>query len=301
MLKELRRYQAGYRFLALVIILSLTACGADATAAPEPTLVPVEETAAPSPTAEPTNVPAIVTVNGEALPLDEFDAELARYQAAQSEMGISVSDEDARKTVLNDLIDQMLLAQGAAEAGYQLTDAELDARIADLVADVGGEEALATWQANHGYTSDTFRSSLKRAVEAAWMRDSILANLSGTAEQVHAQQILLYNRETAENVAEQLENGADFGNLASAYDPKTNGDLGWFPRGYLLEPGIEAAAFSLDVGEMSDVIETEVGFHIIMVLEKETDRPLTPDALLSLQEKALLDWLQNQREASTIE
>ena len=302
MLKQLRRYQAGYLFLAITIILTLTACGSgESPVAPDPTPATVVETIAPSPTAEPTSVPAAATVNGEIIPLEEFDAELTRYQESQTALGITVADEAARETVLNDLIDQTLLAQGAQEAGYQLTDAELDARIADLAADVGGAEALSTWQTSHGYTSDSFRSSLKRAAEAAWMRDSILTDLSGTAEQVHAQQILLYNRETAEDVQSQLQAGADFGDLASAYEPNTSGDLGWFPRGYLLEPSIEDAAFSLPIGEPSEIIETEVGFHIIMVLDKEADRPLAPDALLSLQEKALLDWLQSRREASTIE
>lgn len=301
MLKQLRKYPTCLPLLAISITLILTACGADTPIAPEPTPATATEIESPSPTAKPTNVPAAATVNGEIIPLAEFDAELARYQEAQTTLDNTVADETARETVLNDLIDQTLLAQGAHEAGYMLTDAELDARIADLAADIGGEAALSTWQTSHGYTSDSFRSSLKHAAEAAWMRDSILANLSGTAEQVHAQQILLYNRETAEDVQAQLETGADFGNLASAYDPKTNGDLGWFPRGYLLEPAIEEAAFSLNVGDVSEIIETEVGFHIIMVLDKEADRPLTPDALLSLQEKALLDWLQAQREASTIE
>jgi len=194
-----------------------------------------------------------------------------------------------------------LLAQGAHDAGYMLEGTELDARIAALAEEIGGEEALSTWQASHGYTSESFHSSLKRAVEAAWMRDNILTNLSGTAEQVHAQQILLYNRETAEDVQEKLTAGADFGDLASAYEPNTSGDLGWFPRGYLLEASIEEAAFSLEIGQPSEIIETEVGFHILMVLEHETERPLSPDALLSLQEKALLDWLQAKREASTIE
>lgn len=302
MLKQLRRYQAGYLFLAIAIILTLTACGSGTSpVAPDPTPTTVVETIAPSPTAEPTSVPTAATVNGEIIPLEEFDAELTRYQEAQTALGITVADEAARETVLNDLIDQTLLAQGAQEAGYQLTDAELDARIADLAADVGGAEALSTWQTSHGYTSDSFRSSLKRAAEAAWMRDSILTDLSGTAEQVHAQQILLYNRETAEDIQESLAAGADFGDLASAYEPNTSGDLGWFPRGYLLEPSIEDAAFSLPIGEPSEIIETEVGFHIIMVLDKEADRPLAPDALLSLQEKALLNWLQSRREASTIE
>jgi len=301
MLKQLREHQAGYLFLAISIILILTACGADTPVTPEPTLASVVDTPAPSPTAEPTSVPAAATVNSEIISLEDFNAELARFQEAQTALGQTISAEEASEIVLNDLIDQVLLAQGAHEAGYLLEDAELDARIATLAEEIGGEEALSTWQASHGYTSDSFRSSLKRAAEAAWMRDSILTNLSGTAEQVHAQQILLYNRETAEDVQNKLSDGVDFGDLASAYEPKTSGDLGWFPRGYLLEASIEEAAFSLEIGQPSEIIETDVGFHIIMVLEKEADRLLTPDALLSLQEKALLDWLQAKRETSTIE
>ena len=133
------------------------------------------------------------------------------------------------------------------------------------------------------------------------MRDQIIASVPSTAEQVHAQQILLYNRETADEVLSKLSTGTHFGDLASAYDPKTNGELFWFPRNYLLEQSIEDAAFSLEVGVPSGIIETEVGFHIIMVLEKDENRPLSPDALLTLQENTLKEWLQKAREASKIE
>ncbi len=297
MLKQLRKYQTGYLLLAVSIILLLTACGADAST-PAPTLAPVVDTPAP-PTETP--VPAAATVNDEVISLEEFNAELLRYQEAQTALGNEVPVEEAGERVLNDLIDQVLLAQGAHEMGYTLEDAALDDRIAALAADIGGEENLSTWLASHGYTSESFRLSLRRVVEAAWMRDSILTNMSGTAEQVHAQQILLYNRETAEDIQAKLESGVDFGDLATAYDPKTNGELGWFPRGYLLEASIEEAAFSMPVGVPSEIIETEVGFHVIIVLERAEDRPLSPDALLTLQGQALKRWLQERREASRIE
>ncbi len=297
MLKQFSDTQTCLHLLALTIILTLSACGTPQDA-PTPTLAPATETSAP-PTA--TSVPAAATVNGEIISLEEFNAELLRFQDAQSALGRTISAEEAEERVLNDLIDQVLLAQAAAEAGYTLEDTELDARVAALAEDVGGEENLSTWLASHGYTSNSFRLSLQKAVEAAWMRDKILTELPSTAEQVHAQQILLYNRETAEDIQSKLEGGAKFGELASAYDPKTNGELGWFPRNYLLEESIEDAAFSLEIGQASDIIETEVGFHIIMVLARETERPLSPDALLALRERALLDWLANTRETSKIE
>ena len=297
MLKQLSDTRTCLLFLALSSLLILSACGTSQDA-PTPTLAPATETSAP-PTA--TSVPAAATVNDEVISIEEFNAELLRFQDAQTALGKTVSVEEAGERVLNDLIDQILLAQAAVETGYMLEDTDLDARIATLAEDIGGEENLSTWLASHGYTSESFRSSLKKSIDAAWMRDKILTELPSTAEQVHAQQILLYNRETAEDIQAKLVSGIDFGDLASAYDPNTSGELGWFPRNYLLEQSIEDAAFSLEIGQASDIIETEVGFHIIMVLARETERPLSPDALLVLQEKALLDWLANARETSKIE
>jgi peptidyl-prolyl cis-trans isomerase C len=132
------------------------------------------------------------------------------------------------------------------------------------------------------------------------MRDKILAEVPSTAEQVHVKQILLYNQDTAQSFLIQLNGGADFDELASRANPLTRGDLGWVPRGYLLEPKIEEAAFSLTVGAYSEVIATDVGFHIVKVLERDPQRPLSPDAYLSLQELALKTWVDTQRQQAEI-
>jgi peptidyl-prolyl cis-trans isomerase C len=132
------------------------------------------------------------------------------------------------------------------------------------------------------------------------MRDKILAEVPSTAEQVHVQQILLYNQETAQSFLTQLNSGADFDELALRANQLTRGDLGWVPRGYLLEPKIEEAAFNLTVGQYSEVITTDVGFHIVRVLAREPQRPLSPDARLVLQELALKTWIEQQRQQSEI-
>ncbi len=88
--------------------------------------------------------------------------------------------------------------------------------------------------------------------------------------------------------------------MAAAVDPRTRGELSWFPRGYLLEPAIEEAAFSMQVGEVSEIIHTNVGYHIIKVLERDEAHPLSPDAYLALQEQALKDWVANQRLAAKV-
>jgi peptidyl-prolyl cis-trans isomerase C len=241
-----------------------------------------------------------LVVNGDGIPVEDFNADVQRYLTSQTGLGKTVSNEDATNTVKDDLIAQLLLAHAAHANGFTLDDTALQNRVVALAAQAGGMDALSGWESAHGYTDQAFRSELKRAAESAWMRDKILAEVPSTAEQVHVQQILLYNQDTAQNFLNQLNGGADFDELASKADPLTRGDLGWVPRGYLLEPKIEEAAFSLAVGQHSDVITTDVGFHIIRVLAREPERPLSPDAYLALQELALKNWIEQQRQQATI-
>jgi peptidyl-prolyl cis-trans isomerase C len=280
----------------LLLALGLSACtlpgGPSASPTPEPpTATPEPPTATP--------VPAVATVNGEVIPLTEYEAELARYKSAQTALGKTITDKEAAQTVLADMIDQFLLAQGARAAGLELTEAELTSRVDALVASLGGADKLSAWQSAHGYDEASFRVALKRAAEVALMRDKIIADVPGTIEQVHARQILLYNADTAHFVLDQLNAGANFDELATFYDPVTRGDLGWFPKGYLLEPAIETAAFALQPGQFSEVIETQVGFHIVTVIERGP-HVLSPDALMVLQEQAIRDWLSKQRAQASI-
>jgi len=283
-------------FLTLWIALGLSACasffGTEPVPTPTATFTPEPPTATPEPIA--------LTVNGEVITILDFDAEVTRYTAAQTSLGKTISSADATSAVIEDLIAQMLLAQAAHTNGFTLDDAALQARIDSLAAQVGGADALSKWKSDHGYTEQAFRSALKRAAESAWMRDRIVTSVSSTAEQVHVQQILLYNEGTAQSFLTQLNGGADFDELALQADPVTRGDLGWVPRGYLLDANFEQIAFSLAVGEHSNVITTDVGFHIIKVLERDPARPLSPDATLALQEFALKKWIEDQRQQADV-
>jgi peptidyl-prolyl cis-trans isomerase C len=240
------------------------------------------------------------TVNGEGITEAEFEAELARFQSAQAALGNTVSLEEATQRVMDDLVDQVLLAQGAQAEGFSVEEATVQSRVDRLAEQIGGPDKLAAWELQHGYSDESFRLALSRQIAAAWMRDKIITAVPETAEQVHIRQILLYNSDTAQTVLEQLKSGADFDILAAQYDPATQGELGWFPRGYLLQPQIEAAAFALQPGQISEVIQTSVGYHILKVLERDPNQPLSPDARLTLQNQALLNWLQEQRARSTI-
>jgi len=297
-MQSIRVHRLLSSFLLLALVLTLGACSSPFAPHLTPTPTAPTATSAP-PTATPE--PAAATVNGEHITVREFTAQVTQYKSAQTSLGKTVSDEDASKAVLEDLIAQVLLAQGARAAGLVLSGSAVQTRMDALQDQAGGPDQLFKWETDNGYDSpDAFRAALERSLEAAWMRDKIVSAVPKTADQVHVQQILLYNQGDANAVLEQLKIGGDFNALAAQYDPNTRGDLGWFPKGYLLEPKIEEAAFLLQVGEYSSVIQTDAGFSIIKVLERDPNHPLSPDAYLALQEAALKAWIGQQRAAAKV-
>jgi peptidyl-prolyl cis-trans isomerase C len=291
-----------------VIPIWLSACN---RSSPVPTRSPamVETTATPAISPEPfsapvsptsTPVPLAVTINGEVITLAEYQAEVARYQASASITG-TILASDKYTIVLDELIDQTLLAQGATENGYLVDVTLIQDRITSLEDQLGGSQALQDWQKAHGYSPDDFTWSLKRSIAAAWMRDQIINQVPETAEEVHVLQILVPTAAQADEAYARLQSGEDFLDVVVDYDPLTKGDLGWFPRGYLRDPKIEAAAFALQPGQYSDVVQTEIGFHILYMLERDETHSLQPDARRALQEKALQDWITERKAYSEIQ
>jgi peptidyl-prolyl cis-trans isomerase C len=285
--------------LSILLILTLSACAAPGTLNP----IPASPTSTPSlvPTVTATSVPLAVSVNGEGIPIPEFNAELARYQQAQTALGNTVSLEAATQALRDEFVDNLLLAQAAAANGYQVDDLALQRRIDSLDTQIGGPGKLTAWETAHGYTDSDFRAALRLQMAAALMRDKIAASVPATAEQVHVKQILLYNADAAQQALGYLKAGWNFTDLAARYDPVTKGELGWFPRGYLSDSAVETAAFALQPGQTSDVIQTPAGYDILFVVERDPAHLLSPDALLTLQEHAVQNWLTQQRNASKIQ
>ena len=153
-----------------------------------------------------------------------------------------------------------------------------------------------------GYTDEDLFISMRLQILAASQRDLIVESVPESVEQVQLQQIFTYAEADAVSALVSLNSGADFNELAFSdyYDSTTGGYLGWVPRGYLLYPAVEETAFSIPVGSYSDVIETEAGYHIILVIARE-EHPLSSDALLVLQRAAVVEWVAERWENSVIE
>ena len=274
----------------------LAACKPQAEVIPATAEPTVEITLEPTPTM----VPMAALVNGEGITLVDFQAELSRYQNSPT-TGQAAAEKPAEEIVLDSMIENLLFKQGAVENGYQSTPEEIQQKVDQLITRVGGNAAFDSWMQQNGYDLDSLKSALADSIAAAWMRDKIISEVPSTAEQVHVLQVLVFDEAEAQGILQQVRTGVDFATLAEQYDPITGGDLGWFPRGYLLQPDVETAAFDLQPGGVSDVIATSSGYHIIQVVEREEQHTLSPDAYAVLQQKALQDWIASKKQASQIE
>ena len=290
------------KVICTILILSLTLAGCkQQTPVPVQPIVTIDvPTNAPI---EPTLIkePMALEVNGEGITMVEFQQEIQRFQSGVTKTGIQLPDpSDLEIQVIDELVDQLLLQQGAIEAGFSVSSADIQTKLDELSQKLGGTEALTKWINENFYTDQTFKISLERSLYATWMRDEIIKNLPDVAEQVHIRQIRVLSEGEARGILAQLQSGSDFATLAELYDPVTKGDLGWFPHGYLTQPAVDDAAFSLDAGEVSQIIQSEIGFHIVQVIERDGAHKLTPDALKFMQNQALISWLDEKKSSSEI-
>lgn len=86
------------------------------------------------------------------------------------------------------------------------------------------------------------------------------------SDKITAQHILVDQKFEAQDIVKKLEQGEDFGKLAKDYSTcgsaKDGGNLGEFGKGMMVAP-FEAAAFALRPGEVSDIVQTQFGYHLI--------------------------------------
>nr|WP_312214808.1 peptidylprolyl isomerase [Clostridioides sp.] len=97
-------------------------------------------------------------------------------------------------------------------------------------------------------------------------------------------------KKKAENVLKEVKDGGDFADLAKKYSQDSSassgGSLGFFGKGQMVEP-FEKAAFSLKVGEVSDLVESQFGYHIIKVTDKKKDETSFEDAKSTIKQSIL--------------
>jgi parvulin-like peptidyl-prolyl isomerase len=128
--------------------------------------------------------------------------------------------------------------------------------------------------------------------------DQITADVPRTQDQVWARHILVADEAAAKAARDRIVNGEDFAKVAAEVSTDTSnkdkgGDLGWFGKGTMV-PEFETAAWSLKVGEISQPVKSQFGYHIIQVLAHE-EIPLDAAAYDQAKQKVFNDWLTKAR------
>lgn len=258
----------------------------------------------------------VATVGGELLLLSELQEQLSLLASQQ---GTAITPE-IRCDVLEQLLTGKLLVNQAQLDSIEVSEVEvessLDARLDRILGLMNGD--LRQFEEYYGQTVSEvraqFRDDLRDQMLSERMRAQIVAEAQMTPsevkaffESIPADSLPYFNSEveyrelvyepkvnaTQREIAltkitalrdRIVDGGADFAEIArkNSDDPgsgRAGGELGWAPRGTFV-PAFEAAAYRLDIDEVSDVVESPFGFHVIQLLERRGNRVRTRHILI---------------------
>jgi peptidyl-prolyl cis-trans isomerase C len=267
--------------------------------------------AAPGQPAAPKPVPAqlpdvLARVNGAAINRADFDRALAQLQA-QAGGPVPPERRDAiYRQVLDQLIGFKLLSQEAQARKLNVPDAEIEGKLGDIKKQFPNEQAFTAALAERQMTPEGLKNDIRQQMLTMKLIETEVKPTVNVGEKeiadfyqknperfqqpeaVHAAHILIRVPENADEatkkkaradidkaMAELKKKGADFAAIAKKYSQDgsavNGGDLGFVAKGQTV-PQFEAAAFALQPGQISAVVETPFGFHIIKAMERRPGR-----------------------------
>lgn len=265
---------------------------------------------------------AVASINGVIITEDEYNREIAREKEMVLMQGgqfDAAKEEEVRTRVMDSIIERELLLQESKRQGVEVSEEDIQAELDQYRAQFPDEETFQTALDEQGYTMDELMTQIEDYLFiTAFINDRVYESVEVTPEeisafykenpayftepeQVRARHILVtYGDESArskeealafaESLKQQLDEGADFAELATLHSecPSSarGGDLGQFGKGQMV-PEFENAAFALEPGEISDVVETSFGFHIITVTEKTAGVLVPEDSVTDMIESYL--------------
>jgi peptidyl-prolyl cis-trans isomerase D len=162
----------------------------------------------------------------------------------------------------------------------------------------------ADFETNFEIPKETLRYIIEVQVFREKLQEQVLGIVPCEEERVWAQHILVADAGLAKTISEKLKAGEDWFTLVDEYSTdegskSQGGDLGWFGRGQMVKE-FEDAAYALPIGEISEPVQSQFGWHIIRVLGHE-NQPLTAVECQNLKQTKFQEWLTNFREGSQVE
>ena len=295
--------------IALLAALTL-ASGCQSThsvaQAPTPASHQAGDNAGDSPGQDEREIAALV--NGQPIYYDDFLRALTRAEAGYTRQGLAVPGdrEQFEAEVLDGMIEDELIRQAAEAQGITISDDEIEAEIQAIIEEAGGPEGWASWLEEEMLTPEELREQIRIQLLGSRMVSQVVAGVPETAEQVHARHILVADEGLAQAILAQLNEGADFAEMARQYSQDTStsdagGDLGWFPRGQLLQTEVEDAAFSMRPGDPPRIVTSRLGYHIVQTLDYDPQRPLDSRVRETMIQMAIERWRQGLWDGATIQ
>ena len=268
-------------------------------------------------------------VNGDEIFTWELKLLLPQIQGEMAAQGIDTKGQEVIKKTLNRAIDSLLMAQEARRRGIIPDEARIDEKMNGVAEGAGGRAELEAELIKSRITYDQLRST---AVQADLVQTLVetevvpkiqiseqdvetfyagnLDNFTGS-EKIHSRHILMVvdsgatnaerqaARQRAETARQRAVAGEDFATLAAELSEGPNaargGDLGFTARGQMVE-AFDDAVWALEPGEISDVVESRLGYHVIKV-EEVVEAPIVP---LDEARPLVLDLLRQQRTGAAI-
>jgi hypothetical protein len=270
---------------------------------------------ASQPSAEPPAAPLepslAAVVNGVALTRESYERQLAQAQrfllqrpdlSPDSEEGKAALQELERQ-VLGWMIDQILIQQAAAAEGIAIGPERIDEELARMRD--GDPQRFGEWLAANGMTEEMLREQLHMDLLTAAMRDRVTSAQPRATRHIHACHILVSEASLAATLRQRLLAGESFVALARQYSEDgstrdSGGDLGFLPEG-IMPPEFDQVAFALQAGDISEIIQTDVGFQIIQLVEIDPERPVSEEYWPMVQQHAFEDWMAQQRASASIQ
>lgn len=321
---------------ALVALAALLACSknpAEQTASAQtpagaPAQKPAEAPAPPKPM--PAELPEVLArVNGQPITKAEFDRLIKNVEAGRGPIPADKRDEVLR-AALDQLVTYSVLKQEAAARKLAVPEADVDAQVAQMQKQFPSEAEFTKALAARNATVEQLKADARVDMAINKMMEAELASTTAAtdadaqdfyaknpdkfkqAETVRASHILVKAAEkddeatkTAarakiDGVLKRAKAGEDFAALAKENSADGSaaqgGDLGFFPRGQMVPP-FDQAAFALKPGEISDVVTTEFGYHIIKLTEKK-EASLVP---LDQVKPKVIEYLTNQKKQERVD